>query len=140
LHHAGTDQTIPYSTGDLRLDKKHPLRNFPEYYEEFIESPNLIHWFAENKDTNHPKLSTLPHGLSTVDYSDEFYARNIPIPHSVPILDRPMKVLVTDRVRDGNGQWKDRNDVALLCPKVSYCLQPNNGFHKELGKQSLLPY
>ncbi len=136
-YYLGTDQTIPYSTGDLRNDKRIPLRNFPAYYEEFIESPNLIHWFAENKDTNHPKLSSLPTGMSIPDYSDEFYAHNIPVPHSIPILDRPLKVLVSDRVRDGSGQWKDRNDVATLCPHVSYCVQPNAGFHKEAGTDYL---
>ena len=140
MYYLGTDQTIPYSTGDLRPDKKIPLRNFPDYYEEFIESPNLIHWFAENKDTNHPKLSSLPTGMSTPDYNDEFYAHNIPIPHSIPILDRPLKLLVSDRVRDGSGQWKDRNDVASLCPHISYCLQPNAGFHKESGIHISLPY
>lgn len=140
LCYLGTDQTIPYSTGDLRPDKKIPLRRFPDYYKDFIESPNLIHWFAENKDTDHPKLSSLPSGLSTTDYSDEFYAHNIPVPHSIPILQRPLKLLVSDRVRDGGGQWKDRNDVALLCPHIPYCVQPNAGFHKESGAHISLLY
>jgi hypothetical protein len=132
---SGTDQTIPYSTGDSRKDKNHPLRNFPEYYENFIKSPNLIHWFAENKDTNHPKLSTLPHGMSVPDYSDEFYEHNTPVPHTIPILERPLKILVSDRVREGS-QWKDRSDAAALCSTVTYCIQPNAGFHKETGKHS----
>lgn len=56
--------TVPRSI-DPRF---HPLRGFANspdggnYFQRLVNDERIIHWFAENKDVNHPKLSTLPTG------------------------------------------------------------------------------
>jgi hypothetical protein len=63
----GTDLTIPRGAGDQRY---HLLRGFSQgpdggsYFQKLLNDPRLIHWFCENHDLEHPKLSTLPTGTN----------------------------------------------------------------------------
>jgi hypothetical protein len=63
----GTDLTIPRGAGDQRY---HLLRGFSQgpdggsYFQKLLNDPRLIHWFCENHDLEHPKLSTLPTGTT----------------------------------------------------------------------------
>jgi hypothetical protein len=65
----GTDLTIPRSV-DTRY---HLLRGFAQgedggsYFQTLVNDPRLIHWFCENHDLAHPKISTLPTGMSVPD-------------------------------------------------------------------------
>ena len=90
----GTDMTIPRSAGDSRY---HLLRGFAQgpdggsYFQGLLNSPQLIHWFCENHDLNHPKLSTMPTGL-VQSLHDEAVAD---MPTLItPLSDRPLKILV----------------------------------------------
>jgi hypothetical protein len=61
----GTDMSIPTSSLDVR---QRPIRGFGgsdggKYFQTLIDNPQVIHWFAENRDLLHPKLSSLPTGL-----------------------------------------------------------------------------
>mmetsp|Transcript_24899 Transcript_24899/g.34237 ORF Transcript_24899/g.34237 Transcript_24899/m.34237 type:complete len:223 (-) Transcript_24899:43-711(-) len=43
-----------------------------------------------------------------------------------PILKRPLKVMVSDRVRSGTGQWATRASVIAMCEAVpSWCYRPH---------------
>jgi hypothetical protein len=91
----GTDMTIPRSAGDSRY---HLMRGFAQgmdggaYFQKLVNDPRLIHWFCENHDVNHEKISTLPTGLVWEDH-DKVIA-DIPT-KVVPIASRPLKILVS---------------------------------------------
>jgi hypothetical protein len=126
----GHDITIPDSYGDQRY-RNFPLRGFRggANWNRIIDSPQVLHWFAENKDVNHQKMSALPTGMAFLDNDDRS-----DFPKSVPhILNRTLAVLNSDRVRDGQGQWKKRADVATACRTTSWCRQPQQGVHAEGG-------
>jgi hypothetical protein len=56
-----------------------------------VNDPRLIHWFCENHDLDHAKLSTLPTGL-TIEGHDEAVKF---IPTNITLLNtRPLKILV----------------------------------------------
>ena len=56
-----------------------------------VEAPQVVHWWAENKDVIHPKLSALPTGMcdDNPDNMTEFPAQG----STKPILQRPLKVM-----------------------------------------------
>ena len=62
------------------------------YYQTLLKSPRVIHWYAENHDLTHPKLSTLPTAMS-VDHPDD--QTDYPTNRSaiVPIAKRPLKFI-----------------------------------------------
>lgn len=120
----GTDLTIPRST-DQRYTV---LRGFSsdssggKYFQTLVNAPQLIHWFCENHDLKHEKISTLPTGM-TDDADDRSY---FPDPKTVqPVQERQLRVLVSDRVRDGRGQWETRKRVQDMCLRhADFCLHP----------------
>eukprot|EP00601_Ochromonadales_sp_CCMP2298_P016600 CAMPEP_0173229914 /NCGR_PEP_ID=MMETSP1142-20121109/7426_1 /TAXON_ID=483371 /ORGANISM="non described non described, Strain CCMP2298" /LENGTH=421 /DNA_ID=CAMNT_0014158879 /DNA_START=220 /DNA_END=1481 /DNA_ORIENTATION=- len=127
----GTDLTIPRSALDARY---HLLRGFSQnkdggsYFQRLVNDPRLIHWYCENHDLLHPKLSTLPTGFTM----DNMYRDPLAwAPQNYTLLDqRPLQFLVSDRVRDGRGQWADRARAVKLCAEMGakgwdYCLQPS---------------
>jgi hypothetical protein len=116
-----TDQTVPNGSGDQRYK---PLRNMPQgmsNWNGIINSEKVVHWFAENRDAYHPKLSTLPTGL--VGYNpDNFtdYECNVKIPIEI----RPLVVMSADRQRSG-AQWLDRFYVEEWCKNRTFCIDPH---------------
>ena len=66
---AGMDLTLPYGTGDIRKEYRHRVRGFGgsgggPAFQTIMSDPRVLHWYAENHDTVHPKLSTLPTGYT----------------------------------------------------------------------------
>ena len=124
----GTDQTIPDSTGDGRY---RPLRKFygrGSNFQGIYNSPSVVHWFAENKDAwGLDKISPLPTGMATPHDRIEDIPANI-----TPIAHRKLAVLSADRVRDGQGQWRKRGEVANFCKQTPWCISPANE-HPEGG-------
>jgi len=60
----GEDLTVPRSV-DVRFPKLRGFADSPdggEYYQRLLNDPRIIHWFCENHDMVHPKISTLPTG------------------------------------------------------------------------------
>ena len=126
---AGVDRTIPSSTGDLRYMSR-PLRKFgsedSDGWTKLMKDSRILHMFAENRDSNHPKVSTMPTGftLDMLDSTGQHY--NSPDYEdrtilNLPIFDRKLSVLVADRVRDRVGQWADRAHVEEMCIEHSWC-------------------
>ena len=60
-------------SGDADGDTPTSIFGSEEAFRKFIESPNIIHWFAQNVVLSHPKLSRIPIGL--------YY-------HAIPVSDR----------------------------------------------------
>lgn len=124
----GTDLTIPRST-----DQRYKLlRGFSQgldggqYFQTLVNAPQLIHWFCENHDLAHPKLSTMPTGFYA--NADKLYYENAPARELVkPLKQRPLQMLVSDRVRSGTGQWATRAHVKELCGSLgsALCRQPS---------------
>jgi len=90
----GTDLTIPRS-----IDKRYTtLRGFSAsadggpYFQTLVRDERLIHWFCENRDIEHPKLSTLPTGFTFpwTELKSDLDRRN-----HVPIDERPLKIFVS---------------------------------------------
>lgn len=59
---AGSDATVPRA-----LYGDHDFRGFTgdpnSYWGKLANDPRLIHWFCENHDLLHPKVSAIPTGL-----------------------------------------------------------------------------
>lgn len=107
-----------------------PQRGFDrdggEAFFYLANSPNVIHWFIENRDMDHPKVSSLPTGMPPDVVNDK--------PSEViPLSSRPLFFLNADRVRTGGGQWFDRWNVSQMCKDNRFCTQPFNGKESELG-------
>ena len=83
-----------------------------------MNSDSVVHWFAENKDAYHPKLSSLPTGLVGEDVDDMEDFKGITY---VPLSERPLHVLSADRLR--NGKW-------WIC---RFILQHRNSFSFDLS-------
>jgi hypothetical protein len=124
----GTDMTIP-----RQIDQRYrqSFRGFGgndggKFYKTLLESPHLIHWYAENHDLSHPKLSTLPTGMSTGGDPDSRtdYPRESEITR---LSSRPLQITLSDRVRSGTGQWALRAQVKEMCMKLpDICHTPGN--------------
>src|SRR5690606_499932 len=81
------------------------------HVQSLLEDPRLLHWFAENLDQAHPRMSPLPVGL--------VFPESPAVPHvAVPVIpatgSRPTRVLCAHRVREG-AQWDIRREVSALC-------------------------
>lgn len=120
----GTDLTIPRST-DVRYA---PLRGFAQtwdggkYFQALLKDHRLIHWYCENRDLKHAKLSTMPTGFT---YPWTNLQSDLKVPF-IPLDQRSLMVFLSDRVREGTGQWATRAKVASMCRKIpKYCLHPN---------------
>lgn len=118
----GTDMTIPQSV-DLRY---HTMRGFSHdpsggsYFQRLVNDPRLIHWFCENHDLVHPKVSTLPTGMSVPNIKE--LRADYPAEESLPpLLSRAPKVVVADRTRNGQGQWALRANVRRMCLESDIC-------------------
>lgn len=131
----GVDRTVPRSILDQRY--RHQLRGFSgnedggDYFKMILESKQVVHWFAENRDLIHSKFSSFPTGLSWEGNPDD--RSDYPDPKTIiPIDQRPLKVLNADRIRDGRGQWEDRATVFHWCQDNVFCEQlPNGGLTGE---------
>lgn len=125
---AGGDITIPNNT-DVRYQ---PYRNFGARsiaWDAILRNSNLIHWFIENHDVSHSKVSTLPcgvvdhgpgsrnkHDLEMSMLLNEFKSSRIPGP-----ANKSIQVLSADRFRSGQGQWTDRGNVYFACKSSTFC-------------------
>jgi len=76
-----------------------------------IEDERLIHWFAENRDEALAKMSTLPVGYTFIDGPSNVVEIESP---ETRIVDRPLRVLCANRVREGT-QWDVRRNLTRLC-------------------------
>jgi len=131
---SAVDITIPMGTGDIRPFYKHRIRGFGgdgggANWRAIVGDSRVLHWFAENRDIVHPKMSTLPTGYSmemlagenqtyiSPDYENK---ENI----KLPLPQRPLTVLTADRLRDRSGQWAARYNVEQMCLNVTWCHVP----------------
>lgn len=141
---AGYDATTPQSSLDSRYKA---LRGFGggggQFWNELLSNAHVAHVFLENHDMEHEKLSTLPSGIVSLGKSPEYgnVLMNLPddrrdFPprdHIRSMLDRPLSVLVSDRVRSGTGQWQERGEVVQMCEQnKEWCVRPA-GFDNENG-------
>lgn len=96
-----------------QIDKRRRAFNEEEneLIENILESPKLIHWFAENLSSNsHSKLSPIPLGLV---YPHSNQDPSLPWDTVPPTHSRPNKVLCAHRVREDN-QWDLRKRVTKI--------------------------
>jgi hypothetical protein len=87
----------------------------------FTEHPNILHYFSENHDKNHPRVSTLPTGFPhnpTLDPSTVQDSLRKNMGPFIPLNQRTTRIFVTDRIR--GGPWfQARRDVAGYCVNTS---------------------
>jgi hypothetical protein len=111
------------------------------FFYQLINASYLIHWYAENRDVYHEKLSSLPTGLS---YAAQRYPDNLDDVHLIQSLlvydnqgkkkteydnltQRTLKIFVTDRLHDDtNPQWNERRYVRTLCDMTIFCETPED--------------
>lgn len=138
---AGGDLTVPRNV-DARY---HRLRGFSDvddggkYFQTLVTDPRIIHWFSENHDLSHPRLSTLPTGMASPSPDSAWDDLNITA-NAIPLQQRPLKFFVSDRVRSGgSGQWALRARILEMCTTSSFCMRPNNFTTENLGPHQDLP-
>ena len=113
-------------TVDVRY---HPLRGFGsspdggKYFQQLLGDPRIIHWYCENHDMSHPKISTLPCGMVGTD-PDSVWDDVQDTANAAPLADRPLQFMISDRLRNG-GQWIARAEVAEKCMHSSMCVRPS---------------
>lgn len=125
--------TIPLSSGDKRYTAIRWFGNHGQGWESMIKDPRIVHWYAENHDIEHPKVSTLPTGFTKYDYYEPL-PTGVSYPNEDSVIDldkRPLTVLHADRVRDGQGQWELRKQVEDMCNEIDWCIQPVEELEKE---------
>lgn len=116
---SGTDQTIPTGSGDTRFLPLRGFANTPDGGENWVtltNSSKIIHWFCENHDVSHPRVSTLPLGVVEGLYGMEHISIT---DNAVEISKRPLQFLVAHRLRPshgtGHGPWDLRAKVLRQC-------------------------
>jgi len=80
---------------------------------DIAEDERVIHWFAENRDEDWPKMSTLPVGYIFTDEPSNIVKLVAP---EVTARNRPLKVFCAHRVRDDK-QWDERRRLTRLCQR-----------------------
>ncbi len=125
LYTGGTDMTIPTGSGDARFGFPRWFGSHGQGWEAMITDDRIVHWYAENHDMPHPKITTLPTG-----FTEDVYYKSLPAGKSYPdeaswkpLEERPLYVLSADRVRVGT-QWKAREEMEKNCRAASWCVQP----------------
>lgn len=118
---SGSDMTIPRGVLDSRYRNQRGFDQDGGFgFRALVDDPRVIHWFIENHDYDHPKISSLPTGMPP-DVTNS-------IPSSIhPLSERPLRFLLIDRVREGTGQWFDRWNVSEMCKNSLYCQRPFYG-------------
>ena len=136
LYTGGTDMTIPTGSGDVRMGYPRWFGAHGQGWESMIKDPRIVHWYAENHDMPHPKITTLPTGFTEDVYYD-------PLPQGAsypdeeswqPLEERPLYVLSADRVRVG-AQWKAREEMEKHCKAVTWCVQPHDDIFTHTDKR-----
>ena len=89
-------------------------------FRRIISSESVVHWFAENRDVYHPKISSMPTGMIGEDLDNEYDFSHI---EYIPLHERPKMIMSADRLRAG-AQWRDRWLVESWCLNTSYCMRP----------------
>lgn len=135
------DETIPINT-DVRIPLPMGFTGTLNrgLWPRLINHPKIIHWFAENHSRSHPKMSTLPIGLvSTVGVTqpDEVYAESLlAASTATEWSQRRTLILSSDRIRTGDGQWRDRSVAHKLCSLHPLCEVAAN-FSSNITEQTL---
>lgn len=97
---AGVDMTVPRSFFNYGPKLRGFSGDMGSYWGKILNDPRVIHWYCENHDLNHPKVSTLPTAFVANDrqhiddFSDHPNRSEI-----VPLTERPLKFIVSDKVR-----------------------------------------
>ncbi|KMK64016.1 hypothetical protein [Puniceibacterium sp. IMCC21224] len=79
------------------------------HIQAILDHPHLIRWFAENlSDGADPRFASLPTGMVFRDGPPD---TGVPVGPSVPLRDRPLRILVGHRVRPGP-QWDLRRQIS----------------------------
>jgi hypothetical protein len=127
----GGDQTTPLGTGDTHgVYKNFGSPDGGVAFKALVNSSKMMHWFSENHDMNHSKLSTIPTAFTENPNENPTLLMNAVLAFKknlpniiVPLTARDTKVpiIVMDRVRTGEGQWLDRNNSHNWCRKASFC-------------------
>lgn len=82
-----------------------------DHIQSLLGDPRLLHWFAENLDEIHPRMSPLPLGLV---FPESPARPRVAVPEIPPTASRPARVLCAHRVRE-DSQWDLRREVGALC-------------------------
>lgn len=79
--------------------------------DKIINDERVIHWFAENRDEDRPKMSSLPTGYVFIEEP----TNNVQLAvTNLPVSNRPLKAFCAHRTRGGK-QWEGRRRLTNLC-------------------------
>lgn len=119
------DDTTP-----RQVDLRYPKVLSRKLWYRLLADERILHIFVEHLDEamlHSNKLSGLPVGINAEEYADQdpdsVLQHVASQEQAAQILQRPLKVLQIDRIRDGP-QWEDRKHVRRLCESAwsSFCI------------------
>ena len=130
---SNNDETIPVNH-DSRIALPSGFTANPEkgLWPRILNHSMIIHWFLENhSEVDSPKVSTLPImfvSKTGTTEPDVLYNELLGYFSKAPQWQhRPTLLMNSDRVRDGHGQWHDREVVRTLCLSNPLCSEGYNG-------------
>lgn len=122
LYTGSNDFTIPNNV-DLRFDSTEKQSIYLPIWKEITSHKHLLHWYVENHDELHPKVSTMPIGLNPKEFHPDDRSEFIPEANLTQLWQRPLKILSIDRVRSGP-QWASRADAHHQCARIPDICRP----------------
>lgn len=121
LYTGSNDFTIPRNV-DLRFNSTEYNAKYQLPWNRITHHKLLLHWYVENHDVLHPKVSTMPIGMNPKEFHPDDRTDFSPDWKLTALKDRPFKILSVDRTRPGP-QWLDRKNAHENCQKVSEICQ-----------------
>ena len=118
------DRTTPQ-----QVDKRYLPALQPGTWESLLDDQRVLHLFVEHLDTPAPsdRVTPIPLGLNPFEFDghNADLALQYAVNHTttdtvVPISQRPLKMIFTNRVRKGP-QWNDRKQAMSICQHLPHC-------------------
>lgn len=129
-------------TTPRQIDFRFPRYLSRKVWEALLDDERIAHLFVEHLDEYVPKVSALPGGISAGEFSslgaDVILDHVANVDGDIDFLNRPLRVLQVDRLREGP-QWEDRAHVNRLCSTEwnNFCVNtsstPGREFWELLG-------
>jgi hypothetical protein len=121
----GSDKTVPRQT-DQRSPGSYQAIPRTDWL-SWLNDPRIVALFVENLDEYFPqnsKVHPLSLGLNAAQLPtdpDTFFDSAVAQLPARNISQREIRMLFSNRVRGGTGQWKDRARAAKMCQALPHC-------------------
>lgn len=107
------DVSVPFEPRHYRQEPWPGLQWEQEEFENFINDTRIIHWFTQNQNARHPKLSSIPIGLDYYHLNEEAYS-GVGQAQGAQATPQQQEKDLVDVLRYHRRPWKSRG-LAAFC-------------------------